>query len=145
MTPALNRRWFRFSLRTLFMVVTVFGCWLGWQVSIVRERKSLLRSLESRASDSYDPYTLIFTYPRSVDGSRLRSKIKWLPKEGSIPWFRRLLGDEPVGSLGLPSDMPEQERRHIRQAFPEAIISDDNQGPSDQPATTHPHSPATQI
>jgi hypothetical protein len=30
MTPARKRRWLRFSLRTLFVVVTVLACWIGW-------------------------------------------------------------------------------------------------------------------
>ena len=33
-----KRRWFRFafSLRTLFIVVTLFGCWLGYQINSLR-------------------------------------------------------------------------------------------------------------
>ena len=38
MTPAPKRRWPRFSLRTMFVVVTVFGCWLGWNIHCIRER-----------------------------------------------------------------------------------------------------------
>jgi hypothetical protein len=34
-----KRRWFAYSLRTLFVVVTVFGCWLGWNINIVRQRR----------------------------------------------------------------------------------------------------------
>jgi hypothetical protein len=30
MTTAPKRRWFAFSLRTLFVLVTVFGIWLGY-------------------------------------------------------------------------------------------------------------------
>jgi hypothetical protein len=29
MTTAPKRRWFKYSLRTLFVVVTAFGVWLG--------------------------------------------------------------------------------------------------------------------
>jgi hypothetical protein len=40
MTTHPRRRWFRFAfgLRTLFIVMTIFGVWLGWQVKIVQER-----------------------------------------------------------------------------------------------------------
>ena len=48
MNRAPRRRSLRvaFSLRTLFVVVTIIGVWLGWQLSIVRERKTLLAELE---------------------------------------------------------------------------------------------------
>ena len=45
MTAPPKRRWFRFSLRTMFVVVTIFGVWLGWQLKIVRERKAILREI----------------------------------------------------------------------------------------------------
>jgi hypothetical protein len=44
-----KRRWFRFSLRTLFALVTVFGvamCWFEQQLEIVRHRKQLLALLD---------------------------------------------------------------------------------------------------
>ena len=44
MISAPNRRWLRFSLRTLFVVVTVIACWLGWNLHQVRERDRLLES-----------------------------------------------------------------------------------------------------
>jgi hypothetical protein len=28
-----SRRWFSFSLRTLFVVLTAFGVWLGWHLA----------------------------------------------------------------------------------------------------------------
>jgi len=33
-----NRRRFRWSLRTIFVVVTALGCWLGYEVNWIRER-----------------------------------------------------------------------------------------------------------
>ncbi len=30
MTPAPSRRWFHYSLRTLFVVVTGLSCWIAW-------------------------------------------------------------------------------------------------------------------
>lgn len=32
----------RFSLRTLFLAVTVLDCWLAWQLSVIRERRMVL-------------------------------------------------------------------------------------------------------
>ena len=47
MTLAPKRRWFQFSLRTLFVVVTVFGCWLGYELNWLRERHLLVESGEA--------------------------------------------------------------------------------------------------
>jgi hypothetical protein len=38
----IQRRWFRFSLRTLFLAVTVLACWLGYYLNWIRERHALL-------------------------------------------------------------------------------------------------------
>ncbi len=37
-----DRRWLRFSLRTLFVVVTVLASWLGYELNWVRQRHQLL-------------------------------------------------------------------------------------------------------
>lgn len=47
MTTMPRRRWFAYSLRTLFVVVTVFGCWLGYELNWIRERHELLAKHES--------------------------------------------------------------------------------------------------
>lgn len=46
MPPVPRRRWFRWSLRTLFVAWTLFGLWLSWQLHIVRERNRMLAILE---------------------------------------------------------------------------------------------------
>jgi len=53
------RRWFRFSLRTLFVVLTILGVWLGVQVKWIKDRhaaKLLLKGGErSCALEHFDP------------------------------------------------------------------------------------------
>jgi hypothetical protein len=56
MTPAPKRRWFRFSLRTLFVVVTLFGCWLGYNLNWIRARRNVLDSGEAGLVD-WGPYS----------------------------------------------------------------------------------------
>src|SRR5215213_2601796 len=43
-----KRRWLRYSIRTLLIAVMVFCVWLGWQVSIVRERRSFVEWNKAR-------------------------------------------------------------------------------------------------
>jgi hypothetical protein len=52
MTPARKRRW-TFSLRTLFVVVTVLALWLGYHVNWIRERRALLD--EPNVTASFTP------------------------------------------------------------------------------------------
>jgi hypothetical protein len=42
MTTAPNRRWFRWSLQTMFVVVTAFACWLGYELNWIKQRHELL-------------------------------------------------------------------------------------------------------
>lgn len=42
MNLAPKRRWPRFSLRTMFAVVTVFGCWLGYELNWARQRRAFI-------------------------------------------------------------------------------------------------------
>ena len=43
-----KRRWFQFSLRTLFVVVTVFGVWFGLEIRHIRQRADMLKWLDER-------------------------------------------------------------------------------------------------
>lgn len=44
---ASKRRWFAYSLRTLFIVVTVFGCWLGYELNWIRQRHEFIAEQRS--------------------------------------------------------------------------------------------------
>jgi hypothetical protein len=120
MTPAPKRRWFQWSLRTLFVVVTVFACWLGYELNSIRQRKQLLKSLQEDSQLSYDPLRTIFVQKgkTTFNGMTLVET-----NRGDIPWYRRMLGDEGVVCIGLPSKMTEDELRRYQNAFPEAYIS----------------------
>ena len=49
-TNPTKRRWFRFSLRTMFVLVTMGCVWLGWQASVVIGRNSLRRHAEQQGA-----------------------------------------------------------------------------------------------
>jgi hypothetical protein len=94
-----KQRWFRFSLRTLFVVITVVAVWLGWQASIVHERKALLA--HGKASRVWEPFY----------------------SNKPLPWsIRTLMGDVPVQHIEMFSDPSPEYRSRIEKAFPEATI-----------------------
>ena len=39
-----KRRWFQFSLKSLFVVITLFGMWLGWQLYWFKTRRDWLEA-----------------------------------------------------------------------------------------------------
>jgi hypothetical protein len=117
--PPTHCRWFRFSLRTLFVAVTVLACWLGYQFSWIRERRHLRVVLESVGGEllSGDEHK-----PAADEWQR------FLPEEQKVrygvPWSRRMLGDVPVVIVSAPLDrLSEQELDRIRRAFPEAVLA----------------------
>ena len=104
MTPAPKRRWFRFSLRTLFVAVTVFGCWLGYYLNWVRQRHALLDEPNVTAS--------------------------FLPRQLAASLALRLLGERGAKSVFLHyswlsptlSESDEAQRNLASRLFPEATI-----------------------
>ena len=112
MTAPSKRRWFRFSLRTMFVVVTVIGVYIGWQLKIVRERKDLLAELKSIASDKYIYVGLESSeYNAQVDLQRYR-----------VPLIRRLLGDESCLQLTFSTDCRADLIGRAEAAFPESRL-----------------------
>jgi hypothetical protein len=108
-----KRRWLRFSLRTMFVLITAVSIWLGWTVSVVRERKSVLGDM--RATPGFDVAPAGST--TYVGGPA--------PPTPTIPWLRKWLGDEAIESIWFPADhIPTAyEVRYLERLFPEATLS----------------------
>jgi hypothetical protein len=100
MTPALKHRWFRYSLRTLFVVVTLFACWLAYSLTWVRQRHEFL-STES-------PQAIVF------DG-----EMAALP-----PGMLWILNEQGVGRIIILSNGPASSElvRAAKRLFPEAEL-----------------------
>jgi hypothetical protein len=105
-----KRRWFRFSLRTLFVAVTALACWLGWQVNIVRQRRAILDTI-GRANEGVK-YNLRGGIFRRFD-------------EPTVPIWREWLGDAPVLNIALWEYEPfaPSEIETIKKLFPEAHVT----------------------
>jgi hypothetical protein len=130
MTPAPNRRWFAYSLRTLFVVVTVFGVfggWLVWQVHVIRERCDLVERINDDGG---------FAGTAVISGKTMRGETVCrlsVPRPGDrflypVGWFRRLMGDIPITHVQIPTESVIELGR-IQATFPEANISVDGPKP----------------
>jgi hypothetical protein len=100
-----KRRWFRFSLRTLFVVVAVFAVWLGWNVRQIRTRDVLLKSIQSRGATIYQT-----TYNGREPSLRL-------------PPLYYIIGCGPIGCVWLRDDrFTEDDVQAVKRTFPEAEV-----------------------
>lgn len=126
MTTTPSRRWFRFTLRTMFMLVTGLCVWLGWQVRIVSHRKSVRSEFESRsvAFKTGDDWRSQRVYWRLPD-----SKLELV----TVSRIRQLLGDEPIPMIFAPLSLETSEVRRLEATFPEAWLRFDS--PPSPPAT----------
>jgi hypothetical protein len=104
-----KRRWFRWSLRTLFVVVTVVGCWLGYALHWKSQRQAFLAQPDVFAEfNDTPPSTLNRWYNR-------------LPV--FAPAGMWVLGERGAVSVWLPPKIwsPEREAEAGR-LFPEAWV-----------------------
>jgi hypothetical protein len=119
MSETPKRRWFQFGLRTMFVVVTVFAVWFGWELHQIRERDRLLRSTT---------FLRLFEYrPRAVEVRNPPVHVAaGPPPQTNIPYAWRLLGDKPVEGMDifLPSgEYTTREARRIQSFFPECAVT----------------------
>lgn len=116
MSEKLRRRWFRFSLRTMFVVVTVFCCWLGWESSAVRERRAVLKGLQTNAA--FQITTADAWAERFPAGSPVQSGAR-------VPMVRVWLGDEAIQEIWYTRHIQgfsETEISRLTKTFPEAEL-----------------------
>jgi hypothetical protein len=101
-------------LRTLFVVVTLFGCWLGWNLHRVREREQVQHDIGWRGARILTP-----GFHNQVN--------QWKPKlvsKKTLPTIWAFLGAEPLGSIVLPEqEFTDDDCRRIQSLFPESEVS----------------------
>jgi hypothetical protein len=88
----------RFSLRTLFVVLTVFCIWLGYSLNWIKQRRELI-SYPYPANDTAGPGAI----------------------QPSAPGLLWILGERGVAVLLINAEDKESESR-ARRLFPEALI-----------------------
>jgi len=90
-----RRRWFRYGLRTFFVVLTIFGVWLGVQVKWIRDRHERM----NRSRPAFN-----------------------IPSNHAAPWSLRILGEKGVSFIYVSPDTNTPEARKLKQLFPEAQL-----------------------
>lgn len=110
---AINRHRFRFNLRSLFIVLTMAGCfcWLSYQLNWIKQRHAVLGT-GVRGPLCYDVDYLSLTASARAPG------ILWLFGEpGCSMLIVKFNGPNKNGRLTLGQ---EEEFQRIKQLFPEA-------------------------
>jgi hypothetical protein len=116
-TFSIRRRFLRFSLRTLLLLVVVLSiplAWLAYQLRIVMLRKQALASLERSGATVEPPFTRRSAF--------LHIPCDRIAHNGEVPRMREWLGDCGVQFIELPFRSTEQDRREIAAVFPEACV-----------------------
>lgn len=108
-------RAFRFRLRTLFVVLTVFAAWFGWQVKTVRDRAAVRQDLVSRGAHFY-------ASGRLMHGGPIQDSVRRGARSARLSWLRRSLGDEIVADILLPGEPAADDLATIDRYFPESRV-----------------------
>ncbi len=109
--------WFRFSLRTLFVLITVFACWLGYELSWIRQRHQALDShtvVECRVVNDADAPGGLWLF-----GEQGYDELSYVPDwadEDSLAAFLVLARNKPEQRLS------EQDVQRLQALFPEARL-----------------------
>jgi hypothetical protein len=107
----------RFSLRTLFVLVTTLAVGLGWlnrEWQLVQERKAMIDGRE--------------IIPKRTEGRfhgfpREKLAIDFSEDAKYLTFLRRWMGDSDYSSVRIVNEFTETERRRIERVFPRAKIS----------------------
>ena len=116
MNEQLRRPWFRFSLRTLLVVVTVLCCWLAWESSVVRQRKAVRQEAANNPA---------FELVTAEDALRLISPSATPPQMARVSMIRRWLGDQAIQSIEYNrqyGNFSDDKLKRLTQTFPEAEV-----------------------
>lgn len=104
--------WRQISLRMMFVVMTLMGCYLGYHANIVHGRRKVLNRFRDKQAVQFhftkdDPF--------------------FDPAPARIPLVRRLMGDVSVSAIHLhryTGQISPEEAELLQHAFPEAEIGE---------------------
>jgi hypothetical protein len=107
----------------MFVVVTVFGVWLGWELHIVRERKAILAEIRQASPNKHVIIVLeeMELIPKYVD-----SRGGEVEEYARVPRIRRFLGDSSIVRISFPRTLDPKLIERIENWFPEAELDTEN-------------------
>jgi hypothetical protein len=106
-----RRRWYQFGLGTMFLLVTLFAVWLGWELHVVRRRAVARKQILACGGHIIWSGGVRGTLQPVREGTRSRLMLARL----------KLLGEDPVDYLLLPTRATEAEMA-LADYFPEAKV-----------------------
>jgi len=112
-------KWFRFSLRTLLILITVLCCYLGYESSVVRQRRAELKRLESTWTFEF---TTVEEFARRYPGGA-PPPYPPVVAPPRVSLVRRSLGDEAIQYIGYYGHIASAaDRQRVARVFPEARL-----------------------
>jgi hypothetical protein len=125
---SINRRWFRWSLRTMFVVVTVFACWLGYELNWIRQRHKFLaeqiamrEGREHNGRYSYDSNRFLHRFGGTAPN------LLWLFGEKGLSEIHMIVVEDDW-EKSLPANPPDPlfysrpEFNRVKSLFPEVQL-----------------------
>ena len=106
-----KRRWFRFSLRTLLLAITIVAVWLGLTVNAARRQRAAVNALQG--SGVTVMYDYMETAPRTWSTSGEPSGPEWLRKTLGMDYFHH-----PVYASVRSRPEPDEEVIGALNALP---------------------------
>ncbi len=127
------RRWFQFSLRGIFILMTLLGVWLGVQVKWVRDRQEARKWIAEHEDEGQ--WSLVDVSDPKVRYSQTTWKngvrVPVPVREKNAPWSVRVLGEKRLNFIYLdksklsasdadyidllPSLFPEAKGIHVHE------------------------------
>jgi hypothetical protein len=106
-SPQPRRRWLRFSLRTMLLLVTVLGVWLGMRVNQARWQKEAVEALRMRGFYVNYEHWRSDRDPESFDSSRALDVPLWLRYLAGDDFFQRVV------SIGVVPGSTDKDLAHL--------------------------------
>jgi hypothetical protein len=109
-----RRRWFQFSLATMFVVVTVVAVFVAYDANLIRQRRAAKAVMTARG-------VRILMRPAGAGDLPIGPGVNDNPgfAQGRIPLHRRLMGDQGVAVIGV---VEADDVNYAKTNFPEAAI-----------------------